>query len=43
MPAGSIVKFPNGVPHDVRNLQNARCVIVFIKANPKLLKGLSDG
>src|SRR5881396_3319820 len=43
VPAGAIVKFPAAVPHDVRNLQNTRCVIMFIKANPKLLKGLSDG
>src|SRR5216117_4056095 len=43
VPAGAIVKFPSNVPHDVRNLQNTRCVIMFIKANPKLLKGLSDG
>ena len=41
--AGSIVKFPNNVPHDVRNLRSERCVIMFIKANPKILRGLSDG
>ena len=43
VPAGAIVKFPNNVPHDVRNLQNERCVIMFIKASPKLVKGPSDG
>src|SRR3989449_11782869 len=32
VPAGAIVKFPSNVPHDVRNVQNARCVIMFIKA-----------
>src|SRR5437870_5188520 len=43
VPAGAIVKFPSNVPHDVRNVQNARCVIMFIKANPKLLRRSSDG
>jgi quercetin dioxygenase-like cupin family protein len=38
VPAGSIVKFPNNVPHDVRNLGSERCVIMFLKVNPKLLK-----
>ena len=38
VPAGSIVKFPHNVPHDVRNLGPARCVIMFIKVNPKVLK-----
>ena len=38
VPAGSIVKFPHGVPHDVRNPGPARCVIMFIKVNPKVLK-----
>jgi len=36
--AGSIVKFPNAVPHDVRNLGPERCVIMFVKVNPKVLK-----
>src|SRR5437868_7206924 len=36
--AGSIVKFPNAVLHDVRNLGTERCVIMFIKVNPKVLK-----
>jgi quercetin dioxygenase-like cupin family protein len=35
--AGSIVKFPNAVLHDVRNLGPARCVIMFLKVNPKVL------
>ena len=38
VPAGSIVKFPHNVPHDVRNLGAERCVIMFIKVNPKVLK-----
>jgi quercetin dioxygenase-like cupin family protein len=36
--AGSIVKFPSSVPHDVRNLGPERCVIMFVKVNPKVLK-----
>lgn len=43
VPAGAIVKFPNNVPHDVRNLGPDRCVIMFVKVNPKLLKGQADG
>jgi quercetin dioxygenase-like cupin family protein len=39
VPAGSIVKFPNNVPHDVRNLGEERCVIMFMKVNPKVLRG----
>ena len=39
VPAGSIVKFPNNVPHDVRNLGQERCVIMFMKVNPKVLRG----
>jgi quercetin dioxygenase-like cupin family protein len=38
VPAGSIVKFPRGVPHDVRNLGSERCVIMFLKVNPRVLK-----
>jgi quercetin dioxygenase-like cupin family protein len=38
VPAGSIVKFPSSVPHDVRNLGLDRCVIMFLKVNPKVLK-----
>ena len=43
VPAGAIVKFPNAVPHDVRNLGTERCVIMFLKVNPKVLKGGADG
>ena len=43
VPAGSMVKFPNAVMHDVRNLGGERCVIMFLKVNPKVLKGTSDG
>jgi quercetin dioxygenase-like cupin family protein len=42
VPAGAIVKFPNNVPHDVRNPGPGRCVIMFLKINPKLLKGAAD-
>jgi mannose-6-phosphate isomerase-like protein (cupin superfamily) len=35
--AGSIVKFPNAVLHDVRNPGPERCVIMFVKVNPKVL------
>ena len=37
VPAGSIVKFPHAVLHDVRNLGTERCVIMFLKVNPKLV------
>jgi len=43
VPAGSIIRFPNNVMHDVRNLGRERCVIMFIKVNPKTLKGSRDG
>ena len=43
VPAGAIVKFPAAVPHDVRNLGSDRLVIVFLKVNPRILKGASDG
>jgi quercetin dioxygenase-like cupin family protein len=36
-PAGAIVKFPAGVPHDVRNLGPDRCVVMFLKVNPVVL------
>ena len=39
VPTGSIVKFPSNVPHDVRNLGDERCVIMFVKVNPKVLRG----
>jgi quercetin dioxygenase-like cupin family protein len=38
VPAGSIVRFPASVPHDVRNLGAERCVIMFLKVNPKVLR-----
>ncbi|HZF04334.1 MAG TPA: cupin domain-containing protein [Patescibacteria group bacterium] len=43
VPAGSIVKFPKNVPHDVRNLGTGRCVIVFLKVNPMVLKVATNG
>jgi len=43
VPAGSIVKFPSAVMHDVRNLGTERCVIMFLKVNPNVLpKGQKD-
>ena len=38
LPAGSIVQFPNRVLHDVRNPGPGRCVIMFLKINPRVLK-----
>jgi quercetin dioxygenase-like cupin family protein len=43
LPAGSVAKFASKVPHDVRNLGPDRCVIVFFKINPKVLKESRDG
>jgi quercetin dioxygenase-like cupin family protein len=44
VPAGAIVRFPPNVPHDVRNPGPGRCVIMFLKVNPKVLKGrAADG
>jgi quercetin dioxygenase-like cupin family protein len=43
VPAGAIVKFPSNVPHDVRNLGTERCVIMFLKVNPKVLKSAAHG
>jgi quercetin dioxygenase-like cupin family protein len=43
VPAGAIVKFPKNVPHDVRNLGPGRCVIMFLKVNPKILRNAGDG
>jgi quercetin dioxygenase-like cupin family protein len=43
VPAGSIVRFPPAVMHDVRNLGNTRCVIMFLKVNPKVLRETTDG
>src|SRR5438552_11057482 len=39
VPAGGVVKFPAAVPHDVRNLGPDRLVIMFLKVNPRVLKG----
>ena len=38
VPAGAMVKFPAAVLHDARNLGTERCVIMFLKVNPKVLK-----
>ena len=38
VPAGTIVQFPNAVLHDVRNPGPDRCVIMFLKVNPRVLK-----
>src|SRR5438046_10123199 len=43
VPAGSIVKFPRNVLHDVRNLAPGRYGIMFVKVNPKILRGSADG
>jgi quercetin dioxygenase-like cupin family protein len=43
VPAGAIVQFPRNVPHDVRNPGPGRCVIMFLKVNPKVLRGQVDG
>ena len=43
VPAGSIVTFPSRVPHDVRNLGTDRCVIMFLKVNPRVLKATAGG
>ena len=42
VPSGAIVKFPANVPHDVRNLGAERCVIMFLKINPKVLRAGAD-
>jgi quercetin dioxygenase-like cupin family protein len=42
VPAGAIVKFPANVPHDVRNLGSERCVIMFLKINPRLLRAVGS-
>jgi quercetin dioxygenase-like cupin family protein len=41
--AGALVKFPSNVPHDVRNLGRERCVIMFLKLNPKVLRSADHG
>ena len=38
VPAGAIVQFPSAVLHDVRNPGPDRCVIMFLKVNPKVLR-----
>ena len=38
VPAGAIITFPANVDHDVRNLGADRCVIIFLKCSPKVLK-----
>ncbi|MGH7263321.1 MAG: cupin domain-containing protein [Candidatus Rokuibacteriota bacterium] len=43
VPAGAVVKFGSQVHHDVRNQTDGRLVIMFFKANPRLLKGGADG
>ena len=43
VPAGSVVRFPARVQHDVRNPGPDRCVIMFFKANPRLLQEGRDG
>lgn len=43
VPAGAIVQFPRNVPHDVRNPGPDRCVIMFLKVNPKVLRSQADG
>ena len=42
VPAGTMVQFQNGVHHDVRNPGPGRCVIVFFKLNPKVLRTAGD-
>jgi quercetin dioxygenase-like cupin family protein len=41
--AGSIVQFPRNVRHDVRNPGPGRCVIMFLKVNPRILSPKADG
>jgi quercetin dioxygenase-like cupin family protein len=43
VPAGAIVQFPNAVLHDVRNPGPGRCVIMFLKVNPKVWRGAAAG
>ena len=38
VPAGSVVQFANSVYHDVRNPGPERCVIMFFKVNPRVLR-----
>src|SRR5258705_6774826 len=41
--AGSIVQFPRSVMHDVRNPGPTRCVIMFLKVNPRVFSSKADG
>ncbi|MCC7413714.1 MAG: cupin domain-containing protein [Gammaproteobacteria bacterium] len=45
LPAGSVVRFDAGMKHDVRNLHDERCVIVFLKIPTRLARraGARDG
>jgi quercetin dioxygenase-like cupin family protein len=43
VPAGSIVRFPKNVMHDVRNLGADRCVIMFMKIPTSLARTLEPG
>lgn len=38
LPAGSVVRFPKDVMHDVRNLGTDRCVIMFMKVPTRLAR-----
>lgn len=42
LPAGSVVRFPKAVLHDVRNLGQDRCVIMFIKVPARLARNLEQ-
>ena len=44
VPAGASGQFPSNVPHDGRNPGPERCVIMFLKVNPKMLRSATaDG
>lgn len=45
LPQGSVVRFDKNVMHDVRNLQDTRCVIMFTKIPTRLARSMetSDG
>ena len=45
LPQGTVVRFDKDVMHDVRNLQDTRCVIMFTKIPVKLARSLehNDG
>src|SRR4029453_8115285 len=42
VPPGAALQFPNAVLHDVRNPGPGRCVIMFVKVNPKVLKASAE-